>query len=659
MAKRVEELRDEIRRHDYNYYVLDSPIIEDFEYDKLLRQLQQLEEAYPKLVTSDSPTQRVGGGVMNEFSPIAHATPMLSLSNAFNGGELKAFDRRIAQSLNDEYEYIVEPKIDGLSVSLEYIDGIFSRGATRGDGTVGEDITLNLKTIRSIPLRLREPHTLIVRGEVYLPKDAFLELNKRRKDEGQALFANPRNAAAGSLRQLDPNITAARPLDIFIFSIESIEGKDFKTHSQTLKFLASQNFKVVPIVAITKTMDEIISICETWIEKRLELDYDIDGMVIKVDSFAQRNILGSTTRSPRWSIAFKFPAEQKETKIEDIVIQVGRTGVLTPTAVLTPIFVAGSTVGRATLHNEDYIKEKDIRVGDTVIIQKAGDIIPEVVKALKDKRTGDERIFTMPTHCPECGADVVRLEGEAASRCTGNACPAQIRRLLIHFASRDAMDIDGMGPAIIDQLLANNLISDAADIYSLKYDELIGLERMGEKSVNNLLDAIEASKDRGLDRLLFALGIPLVGVRVAGILADHFQDIDKIIDAKEAELLKIDEIGEKIAYGVISYFREEQNLELIERFKNAGLRLSVKEDKVVGESLAGLRFVITGRLSRFTRKEIKSEIENRGGRILSNVSGNVDYIIVGESPGSKLTRAEELGLKILDEDALEGMLTRT
>lgn len=652
----IEELRAEIRAHDYNYYVLDSPTITDAEYDRLMRRLQEIEEEYPNLITPDSPTQRVGGGIMNEFTTIEHMVPMLSLSNAFDGGELRDFNRRVTQGLDTKAQYVVEPKIDGLSVSLEYVDGVFVRGATRGDGIVGEDITLNLRTIKSIPLRLKESITLTVRGEVFMPKKAFVDLNERRKTNGQPLFANPRNAAAGSLRQLDPAITASRSLDIFIFNVEFVEGDIFISHMEALDFLEKQGFKVIPIVAIEESIDGIIDICEKWSTERQGLDYDIDGMVIKVNNYSQRDILGTTTRNPRWAIAFKFPAEQKETRIEDVIVQVGRTGVLTPTAILDPVFIAGSTVGRATLHNEDYIREKDIRIGDIAVIQKAGDVIPEVVKVCKDRRTGDEIVFSMPTHCPECGADVVRLEGEVAARCTGNACPAQLRRLLIHFASRDAMDIAGMGPAIIDQLLENELIADAADIYLLKYDDLVVLERMGEKSANNLLDAIETSKNRGLDRLLFALGIPLVGVRAAKLIANHFQTIDRVMDAKIENFLQIDEIGEKIAQSVIGYFSEEQNIDLIGQFRNAGLLLEVQEEPVIKKNLEGLRFVVTGTLEGYNRNEIKAVIEDRGGRVVSNVSKNIDYVVAGENPGSKLVRAQELNLNIIDEEGFNELL---
>lgn len=652
----MEELRADIRLHDYNYYVLDSPTITDGEYDELMGKLQALEEEYPHLITPDSPTQRVGGGIMNEFTPIEHMVPMLSLSNAFNGGELRDFDRRIGQGLDTQAQYIVEPKIDGLSVSLEYIDGVFTRGATRGDGIVGEDITLNLRTIKSIPLKLKESINMTLRGEVFMSKKAFLALNQGRSEDGQPLFANPRNAAAGSLRQLDPEVTATRSLDIFIFNIEFVQGDIFQSHQESLEFLRDQGFKVIPTAVITESIDEVIDICETWQVKRQQLDFDIDGMVIKVNSYSQRDILGATTRNPRWATAYKFPAEQRETGIEDIIVQVGRTGVLTPTAILTPISIAGSTVGRATLHNEDYIREKDIRIGDIALVQKAGDIIPEVVRVFPDRRMGDEVIFSMPTHCPECGADVVRLEGEAASRCTGNACPAQLRRLMIHFASRDAMDIEGMGPAMIDQLLGHELVSDLGDIYLLEYDDLIELDRMGEKSTQNLLNAIERSKDRGLGRLLFALGIPLVGSRVSKLIASHLKTIENIMSATLENLLEIDEIGEKIAQNIISYFSEEQNIKLMERFKAAQILLEERREGSQKASLDGMRFVITGTLEGYTRNEIKKAIEDSGGRVVSSVSKNVDYVVAGENPGSKLTRAQELELEIVDEDGLNELL---
>ena len=542
IKKQIEKLREEIRHHDYQYYVLDQPVITDAEYDDLMKQLVELEEKYPEFKSADSPTQRVGGQPLKEFEPVEHTVPMLSLSNAFSEGELMDFDRRVKNALagrtEEPIEYIVEFKIDGLSVALDYQEGRLVRGATRGDGHVGEDVTENLKTIRSIPLVLNKPYTMQVRGEVFIPKEAFKKLNEKRELEGEPSFANPRNAAAGSLRQLDPRITASRPLDIFIFNLQYIDGVELASHLESMDIIKEAGLKVNPFLYKANSMQEVIKLCQEWSEKRHELPFDIDGLVIKLNNLEHRRILGETTRSPRWSIAYKFPAEQKQTILKDIIVQVGRTGVLTPTAILEPVRVAGSLISRATLHNEDYILEKDIRIGDTVVIQKAGDIIPEVVMVEKDRRTGKEKKFVMPKYCPECGSDVVRLEGEAASRCIGNSCPAQIKRLIIHFVSRDAMDIRGLGPAVISQLIDNGLIKDSADLYYLTYDQLINLERMGDKSVNNLLASIERSKQQDLDRLVFALGIRLVGSRAAQLIAHHFKSLDKIMEAKKKIFLK-------------------------------------------------------------------------------------------------------------------------
>ena len=541
----IEKLRQEIRQHDYYYYVLDQPIISDAEYDSLMRRLIELEEKYPELVTPDSPTQRVGGKPLEGFATVEHPVPMLSLANAFDEGELRDFDRRVCNTVGENVEYTVEYKIDGLSVALWYQDGIFIRGATRGDGRTGEDITENLKTIRSIPLRLNKPYTLEVRGEVFISKKDFEELNAERRSKDLPLFANPRNAAAGSLRQLDPRITASRPLDIFVFNLQHIDGMMPDTHWEALHLINELGLKISPYLYRTSSIEDVIAVCREWQDKRHTLSFEIDGMVIKVNNFEHREILGNTSKSPRWAIAYKFPAEQKETIIRDIIVQVGRTGVLTPTAIFDPVPIAGTVVSRATLHNEDYIEEKDIRIGDTVVIQKAGDIIPEVVEVKKDKRTGKEIPFFMPKTCPVCGADVVRLEGETAVRCTGSACSAQLKRLIIHFASRDAMDIEGLGPAVVNQLLDNGLIKDAADLYYLKHQDLIGIDRMGDKSASNLLRSIEASKDRGLSGRSFGLGIRLVGLRAAQLIAQHFGHIDRIIRAGKEEFLEINEIGEK------------------------------------------------------------------------------------------------------------------
>lgn len=662
IRQQIEDLRDKIRYHDYRYYVLDQPEITDSEYDQLVRQLIELEEQYPEFYSPDSPTQRVGGVPVQAFGTVVHSHPMLSLANAFSKEELLDFDRRVRKMVGDEVEYVVEFKIDGLSVSLEYENGRLVRGATRGDGQIGENVTENLKTIRSIPLKLNKPYSMIVRGEVFMPKDHFVKLNKQRELEGLPTFANPRNAAAGSLRQLDPRVTAFRHLDIFLFNLEYVSEHTIESHMQTMEIMKEAGLKISPFLYKTSSMEEIIELCQEWADKRHDLAFDIDGLVIKVNSMAQRQQLGSTSKTPRWAIAYKFPAQQEETRIRDIEIQVGRTGVLTPTALLDPVVVAGSTVSRASLHNEDYIRDKDIRIGDHVIIQKAGDIIPEVVRVLKDKRNGDEREFVMPKFCPVCGARAIRLEGETAVRCTGNACPAQQKRLIIHFASREAMDIRGLGPAIVDQLLANKLINDAADLYYLEFDHLVKLERMGNKSANNLLQAIEESKGRELERLLFGLGIRMVGVRAAHLIAERFGHIDKIIEAQEEDFLTIDEIGEKIAQSITAFFKEEQNLKLIDKLRKAGVNLqqrsalSDQEGQKTEHPWKGKTFVLTGTLSDYTRSQAKAFIEERGGRVTSSVSKKTDYVLVGENPGSKLDKARELGITIIDQLQFKSML---
>ena len=652
----IEKLRQEIRQHDYYYYVLDQPIISDAEYDSLMRRLIELEEKYPELVTPDSPTQRVGGKPLEGFATVEHPVPMLSLANAFDEGELRDFDRRVCNTVGENVEYTVEYKIDGLSVALWYQDGIFIRGATRGDGRTGEDITENLKTIRSIPLRLNKPYTLEVRGEVFISKKDFEELNAERRSKDLPLFANPRNAAAGSLRQLDPRITASRPLDIFVFNLQHIDGMMPDTHWEALHLINELGLKISPYLYRTSSIEDVIAVCREWQDKRHTLSFEIDGMVIKVNNFEHREILGNTSKSPRWAIAYKFPAEQKETIIRDIIVQVGRTGVLTPTAIFDPVPIAGTVVSRATLHNEDYIEEKDIRIGDTVVIQKAGDIIPEVVEVKKDKRTGKEIPFFMPKTCPVCGADVVRLEGETAVRCTGSACSAQLKRLIIHFASRDAMDVEGLGPAVVNQLLDNGLIKDAADLYYLKHQDLIGIDRMGDKSASNLLRSIEASKDRGLSRLLFGLGIRLVGLRAAQLIAQHFGHIDRIIRAGKEEFLEINEIGEKIAESVVAFFNEEKNIELIKKLKKANVLLEQPVQNVHDNQLEGKTFVLTGTLAQYTRSEASRLIEERGGRVTNSVSRKTDYVIAGENPGSKIERARALDIPVLNEEEFRDLL---
>lgn len=656
VVKRIEELRKIISHHDYMYYVLDSPEISDDEYDRLMNELKMLESQHPELITPDSPTQRVGGQPLKEFAQHQHSIPLLSLDDVFNGGELRDFDRRVKEAVGDT-DYVLELKIDGLSVALQYERGTFVRGATRGDGYVGEDVTQNLKTIRSIPLRLKEDVTLEVRGEVYMPKKYFAELNQSREEEGQPLFANPRNAAAGSLRQLDPGITAKRQLDIFVFNLQRIEGREFKTHIEALEYLKNIGFKISPYLIHVNSIDEALSYIEEWKEKRHQLPFEIDGMVLKVNDLAKRDVLGATARHYRWAVAYKFPAERQKAKVEDIIVQVGRTGVITPTAVLTPVRLAGTTVSRATLHNEDYIKEKDIRIGDTVLVQKAGDIIPEVVEVVKEERTGHEIPFAMPDRCPECGAKTVRIEGEAAVRCPNLNCPAQIKRGIIHFASRDAMDIEGLGPAIISQLIDNGLVKNVADIYYLKYDDLIKLERMGDKSANNLLTAIENSKKNDLGRLLFGLGIRYIGSKAADTLADWFKDIDEIMKAKEEDLLQVPEVGEKMAESVVAFFADDHNREMIERLKAAGVNMRRVGRSISSNKFQGMTFVLTGTLERYTRAEATEIIEKNGGKVSSSVSKKTSYVLAGKDHGSKLEKAQKLGVPIISEEEFEKMLS--
>jgi len=654
--KRIDELREQLREHSYRYYVLDDPTISDRDYDMMLRELEDLEREFPQYQSPDSPTQKVGGAPVSAFGTVRHDNPMLSLANAFNAQELRDFDKRVRNTVGD-VSYVLEHKIDGLSVLLEYENGSLVRGSTRGDGVTGEDVTSNIRTIRSIPLRLNKSVTIQVRGEVFISKEAFKKLNGQREESGEPLFANPRNAAAGSLRQLDPHVTAKRPLDIFVFSVEAGE-MTFSTHMEGLSYLNEIGLKTNPYKYTAGSISDVIEQCDIWREKRHSLDFEIDGLVIKVDNIVQREELGATSKSPRWAIAYKFPPEQKTSVIRDIFVQVGRTGVLTPTAEFDPVLVAGSTVSRATLHNEDNIKAKDIRIGDTVVIQKAGDVIPEVVEVVKEKRTGDEKVFEMPARCPACGSEVIRLEGEAAVRCTGTQCPAQQRRLLIHFASRDAMDIEGLGPAVVDSLVDNDLIHDAADLYTLTAEQLLPLERMAQKSADNLIHAIGESKDRGLARLLFALGIPLVGTRAAWLLAERFGEIDSLMAASEEDITAIHEIGAKIAESLTHFFSQPDNQDVIERLRGAGVRMT-EEKKVpvaVSEAVTGKTFVLTGTLPTMKRTEAKERIEFMGGKVTGSVSKNTDYVVAGEDPGSKYDKAMELNVPILDEAALLELL---
>lgn len=666
IEKKIEELREKIRYHNYRYYVLNDPIISDAEYDQLMKELTEMEKKYPQYITTSSPTQRVGVEPVSEFTTVKHITPMLSLSNAFSDEELIAFDQRIKKIVpQQKIEYIVELKIDGLAIALVYENGIFTRGATRGDGIIGENITSNLKTIKTIPLKLFGddlPSHLEIYGEVYMKKSDFKKLNEERMKKEEYLFANPRNAAAGSVRQLDPRITARRPLDTFIYRATFPEGHKFKNHVEVLNYLKKIGFKVNPHINLCQDIEEAISYCQKWIEKKEDLDYEIDGMVIKVNSLRLREELGSTTRSPRWAIAYKFPAQQITTKVRNIIVQVGRTGTLTPVALLDAVKISGSVVQRATLHNEDEIRRKDVRIGDTVLVQKAGEVIPEVVKVIKEKRTGKEKKFTMPSKCPVCGAKVFRPEGEVASRCYSLTCSAQIKERIRHFASRDAMDIEGLGPAIIDQLVENGLIKNVSDLYFLKRDDLISLERMAEKSADNLMNAIEKSKSRSFANLIYGLGIRYVGVHTSEVITRYFPTLDKLRKINLEELIEINEIGPKIAESIVLFFKEKENLDIIERLRSADLNFGQKEEKKRKEKRAqiftGKQFVLTGTLKDFTRTQVTEIIGELGGRVTSSVSKKTDYVVVGEDPGSKYEKAKKLGITIIDEEEFKKIISK-
>lgn len=654
---RVQELRDLLNQYGYEYYVLDQPSVPDAEYDKLMNELIEIEESFPELKTADSPTQRIGGQVLDAFEKVQHQTSMLSLGNAFNEEDLRDFDRRVRQAVEDEFSYVCELKIDGLAVSLRYEDGYLVLGATRGDGTTGENITENLKTIRSIPLRIKEPLSMEVRGEAFMPRKSFEALNEAKMERDEVPFANPRNAAAGSLRQLDPKIAAKRNLDIFVYAMTDTGELEIDSHSESLNLLDDLGFKTNKERQTCETIDDVIAYIESWQTKRPELSYDIDGIVVKVDSFDQQAELGTTAKSPRWAIAYKFPAEEVVTKLVNIELTVGRTGVITPTAILEPVQVAGTTVQRASLHNEDLIREKDIRIGDYVVVKKAGDIIPEVVNVIEEKRTGEEQEFTMPTHCPECESELVRLEGEVALRCINPSCPAQIREGLIHFVSRNAMNIDGLGEKVISQLFREQLIKDVADIYTLTKQQLIELERMGEKSADNLIAAIEASKENSLERLLFGLGIRHVGAKAAKTLAQHFETIDKLTKATYDELVAINEIGAKMADAIVAYFTQEEVQELIHELKEYGVNLTYKGPKLVSVEnvdsvFAGKTVVLTGKLEQLSRNEAKAQIEALGGKVTGSVSKKTDLVVAGEEAGSKLTKAKELEIEVWDEARL-------
>ncbi|MFJ5623210.1 NAD-dependent DNA ligase LigA [Peribacillus loiseleuriae] len=662
-AGKITELQTLLNQYGYEYYVLDQPSVSDAEYDQLLRELIEYEAQFPELRTPDSPTQRVGGAVLEMFEKVEHTSPMLSLGNAFNEQDLRDFDRRVRQAVGDSISYVCELKIDGLAITLQYVNGYFRLGATRGDGTIGEDITENLKTIKSIPLKLKEPYTIEVRGEAFMPKKSFEALNKVKEEQNEEPFANPRNAAAGSLRQLDPKLAAKRKLDIFLYAIANLEDMGVETHSKGLELLDRLGFKTNQERKTCASIEEVLEYVEGWVERRPNLAYDIDGIVIKVNSLQQQEELGRTAKSPRWSIAYKFPAEEVITTLLNIELSVGRTGVVTPTALLEPVRVAGSTVQRASLHNEDLIREKDIKIGDQVIIKKAGDIIPEVVNVLVDRRTGEEIEFSMPTHCPECESELVRLEEEVALRCINPKCPAQIREGLIHFVSRNAMNIDGLGEKVISQLFSEGLIFDVADLYKLTHDQLLGLERMGEKSVNNLITAIEASKSNSLEKLLFGLGIRHVGAKAAKTLAQEFITIDALSSANREDLTAVNEIGDKMADSIVAYFDLEEVQALMIELLKAGVNLEYKGARPVAVDqidsfFAGKTIVLTGKLHQLTRSEAQGKLEALGANVAGSVSKKTDLVVAGEAAGSKLTKAESLGIEVWSEEKLIAELTK-
>ncbi|EAD7603766.1 NAD-dependent DNA ligase LigA [Listeria monocytogenes] len=655
--KRYEELINILDQYSYDYYVIDNPTVEDAEYDQKMQELLKIEEAHPEWVTPESPSKRVGGEVLEGFKKVAHDTPMLSLANAFNQEDLADFDRRIHDKVGDDIAYMCELKIDGLAVSLQYENGKYKQGATRGDGTIGEDITANLRTIRSIPMKLQKDYSIEVRGEAFMPKRSFQKLNEIREEEGQMLFANPRNAAAGSLRQLDTKIAASRNLDIFLYAVADFGEMGVETHSAGLDMLETLGLKVNKERRLCNSLEEVYAYIDEWTEKRAGLAYDIDGIVLKLNNLEQQRQMGTTVKSPRWSIAYKFPAEEVPTKLLDIELNVGRTGVVTPTAVLEPVRVAGTTVSRASLHNEDLITEKDIRIGDTVLIKKAGDIIPEVIKSITEERSGSEKPFHMPKNCPTCDSELVRLEEEVALRCINPKCPAQIKEGLIHFVSRNAMNIDGLGEKVIIQLFSQHLIKDVADLFFLSKEKLLELERMGEKSVTNLLASIEASKQNSLEKLLFGLGIRHVGAKAAKSLAIHFDTMDNLKVADKETLTSINDIGEKMADSIVTYFANEEVHDLLEELKRAGVNMTYTGPKLEDMSeeelvFAGKTVVLTGKLGKLTRNDAKALIESLGGNVSGSVSKKTDVVVAGSDAGSKLAKAEELAIPIWSEEDL-------
>jgi len=658
--KEIEKLRAEIQRHDYLYYVEAKPVISDQEYDRLMSELKAIENDFPELITADSPTQRVSGQPLKEFKTVTHRVPMLSLENTYSAEEIREFDKRVRKGLdNKQPEYAVEPKIDGVAVSLVYREGVFSLGATRGDGAKGDNITANLKTIKSVPLKIMPSQEfrlrfgsdgLEVRGEVYLPRRDFLRINQEREENDESLFANPRNAAAGSLKLLDSREVARRPLDIFIHTTVEPEKAKWKTHSRALKDLQKFGFKVVEFFKVCKGIDEVIEFCNSWEEKRDSLAFEIDGMVIKVNSFAQQEILGATGKNPRWAIAYKYPARQAQTRLEDVILQVGRTGTITPVAVLKPVPLSGSVISRCTLHNFDEVKRKDIRIGDTVIIEKGGEVIPKIVRVEVSKRTGSEKKFSIPSNCPVCGSRLIHLADEVAFRCPNVACASQIQRRIEHFTMRTAMNLENFGPAIIEQLISKGLAGDYADLYFLKKEKLVELERMGEKSSQNLMDALEQSKNNSLPMLIFGLGIRHVGIHIAEILAEHYSTLDVLISAGRQDLEKISGIGPVVAESIAAFFAEQQNMKVIGKLRKAGVNFAGRSEYTpASRKLSGKTFVFTGELNGYSRDEAAVLVKKSGGRVASSVSSKTDFVVSGREPGSKYDRAKSLGVKIIDE----------
>ena len=658
--ERIKELREKTEYYAKKYYDDDNPEISDFEYDMLMVELKNLEKEYPELITKESLTQKVGGHVKEGFEKVTHEVPLQSLQDVFSLEDVEDFDIRMHQKAKEngieEVKYVVETKIDGLSAALEYKDGILVRGATRGNGLVGEDVTKNLKTVKTIPHKIDEKINITVRGEVFISKKDFEEMNQERQENDEELFANARNAAAGSLRQLDSQITAKRPLDIYIFNVQKIEGKEFNSHYEELEYLEKIGFNVNPVRIPCTNIEEVKKAIQKIGEMREKLTFGIDGAVIKIDNLKFREILGTTVKVPRWAVAYKYPPETKETILKDIVCQVGRTGVITPMAILEPVKVAGSTISKTTLHNEDFIKEKDLKIGDTVVIQKAGDVIPEISKVVKEKRTGKEKDFEMPRVCPVCGAEAIREEGEAAVRCTGIECPAKLFRNLVHFVSREAMNIDGLGENIIQQLLEKHLIENIADIYSLSFEEIASLKKNGKKFAQNLKNSIENSKQNDLYRLITALGIRHVGGKASKLLAKKYKTLQALAEAKFEELQEMNDIGEVMANSIVEFFAQEQTKDLLKRLEDAGINTKAIEEETTDNRFEGQTFVLTGSLQKFTRKEAEDLIEKFGGKTSSSVSKKTNYVLAGEDAGSKLTKAQSLGVNIISEEEFENLI---